>query len=1242
MRPFLRPTLTVVTAVVALALLAPCPARAEWLSLFQGSMLFDEGEWDPNIGYRAGGALAIASADFDGDGHQDIVVPNTVRGAADGVLQSGTTVSVLFHTSPSGYRPPISFWSQIYRGPSPALEVWSNYATGSQPVEVGAADINGDGRPDIVVSLSGSTPGISVLLNTGASGSARFDPPKTYPLPGAIRMMVGDVDGDGTPEVLAADAVSPATTLKTYRWSGSDLVLVGTSSVPGDALVDRMALADVTGDGIKDVVVAKWGVDCDTDTGVFVLPGTNAGTFGAALGPFPTPHEVGMVAVANVNGDAYPDVVASTLCTSEVCVFQGAPAGQLNGPLTISLPHIPRTLSVGDLDGDTKADIVTTAASYFGLVEGSVCVVKGNGNGTFSAPALAAGPVSSYSSILADINEDGRPDLVTPKTGTFNFGSEPLNHTVEILLNDGAGGFQAPSVSGLGTPHCYKQAVGDFNRDGMPDVASADAGLVMIGLGNGTGLFTGLTSFSVATPSTLITGDLDRDGKLDLLVQSGSSVEQWQGNGNGTFTFSTSYPSLTIYPRSLADMTGDGMPDLLAHDGSNMVVRAMGAGGFFLSTIVVGSPTVGNAAALSGDWNRDGLQDVAVAGANGIAVFLRTGASSFGAQSALRTGRNYSDLCAGDFNRDGVPDLAARENGTALPINRGIDVYRGTGGGSFASSVSYGTMDATGYSLNTWDANLDGIPDLITSSQVPSTRGATVDVHIGDGLGAFGLRTSYGLGAVDRYPSATPSKTDIVPADVDRDGMPDIVSGRLWTSNESVVQTLRARPPASTATLHETAYYSTISGPRDVAVGDLDRDGKLDVVVGTVDTAPGIAVHRGSGGGSIGASQPIALSNYTNFVRLADLNRDGILDIVSANKEMGAPRVSTMMGLGNLAFGPRADYFMNVGNDIEVVDFNRDGILDVVVATPDSVRVLNGTLAGGLVPALGGFPMGAGIFDVDLADLNRDGLLDIVCAKGTVLVSFSNPGGSWAAPVAVGSLAGCQDVCIADVNRDGFLDIVANQADDYFVFWGAASAPYSTYQLSTLGYPVYDMKVGPMAANGVPYLVVTSSPATLKMVDMSPNGVLTTSATYNINNTPEHFDLVDMDRDGLLDVVAIGSGNPYVTINLRGSGTVTGVEAQEAPAPRAVELDQNYPNPFNPETRIRFSLPSAKKVRLTVHDAQGRLVAVLADRQLAAGQHEVPWLGKNSEGHSVGSGVYFYRLATGDGAVRSKRMVLVK
>ena len=86
----------------------------------------------------------------------------------------------------------------------------------------------------------------------------------------------------------------------------------------------------------------------------------------------------------------------------------------------------------------------------------------------------------------------------------------------------------------------------------------------------------------------------------------------------------------------------------------------------------------------------------------------------------------------------------------------------------------------------------------------------------------------------------------------------------------------------------------------------------------------------------------------------------------------------------------------------------------------------------------------------------------------------------------------------------------------------------------------------------------------------------------------------------------------------------------------AARLGRNYPNPFNPLTTIPFALPRAALVRLTVHDLAGRLVSVLVDGALGAGEHEVRW-----EAKSTASGVYLYRLQV-DGAAGTRTMTLVR
>ncbi len=95
------------------------------------------------------------------------------------------------------------------------------------------------------------------------------------------------------------------------------------------------------------------------------------------------------------------------------------------------------------------------------------------------------------------------------------------------------------------------------------------------------------------------------------------------------------------------------------------------------------------------------------------------------------------------------------------------------------------------------------------------------------------------------------------------------------------------------------------------------------------------------------------------------------------------------------------------------------------------------------------------------------------------------------------------------------------------------------------------------------------------------------------------------------------------------------------PQQRALALYQNHPNPFNPITTIRFDLPTEQRVSLKIYALDGSLVAELTNQVLPAGRNEVVWRGRDSQGRSVGSGVYLYRLHTEDG-IRNKRMLLLK
>jgi hypothetical protein len=98
----------------------------------------------------------------------------------------------------------------------------------------------------------------------------------------------------------------------------------------------------------------------------------------------------------------------------------------------------------------------------------------------------------------------------------------------------------------------------------------------------------------------------------------------------------------------------------------------------------------------------------------------------------------------------------------------------------------------------------------------------------------------------------------------------------------------------------------------------------------------------------------------------------------------------------------------------------------------------------------------------------------------------------------------------------------------------------------------------------------------------------------------------------------------------------TNVHLPSEEVPRECALRQNFPNPFNPSTTIRYELPRASQVSLTVYDILGRQVSVLVNERRDAGVHEVKF-----DGSKVASGAYFYRLQAGD-FVSSKRMLILK
>ncbi len=149
------------------------------------------------------------------------------------------------------------------------------------------------------------------------------------------------------------------------------------------------------------------------------------------------------------------------------------------------------------------------------------------------------------------------------------------------------------------------------------------------------------------------------------------------------------------------------------------------------------------------------------------------------------------------------------------------------------------------------------------------------------------------------------------------------------------------------------------------------------------------------------------------------------------------------------------------------------------------------------------------------------------------------------------------------------------------------------------------------------------------------------SGSINASQTADieiQFDATDMSEgDYYADLLIDSNGGPRVVVPVTLHVESTGI----IDVPAALVLYGNHPNPFNPMTEIAFAMPAAGHVKVSVFDVSGRLVKVAADGEYEAGLNQVMWDGTNSAGAAVASGVYVYRLETGDELLES-RMVLLK
>jgi Bacterial Ig-like domain (group 3)/FG-GAP-like repeat len=296
-------------------------------------------------------------------------------------------------------------------------------------------------------------------------------------------------------------------------------------------------VADVNGDQIPDLLV----INCSAPTAsdycgkgpglIGVLLGNGDGTFQPVVTYRSGGSQAASLAVADLNGDGIPDIVVANQCKTSGCsavggvsILFGKKGGTFRAQKVISSDGASKVL-IGDLNGDGKPDLVIpTGGNNSGAAQ--VEVLLGNGDGTFQPGTFyyAPGILSPVDAVLADLNRDGKLDIV------ISGGTAQTKNKVTVLLGNGDGTFRTGTAFSPGGTFMVHSAVADITGDGKPDIVSAACtaqcvnadGTLQLRVGQGNGLFPNFLTFDTGSlgATGVAIGDLNGDLKPDVAVIS--------------------------------------------------------------------------------------------------------------------------------------------------------------------------------------------------------------------------------------------------------------------------------------------------------------------------------------------------------------------------------------------------------------------------------------------------------------------------------------------------------------------------------------------------------------------------------------------------------------------------------------------------------------------------------------------------------------------------------------------------
>jgi hypothetical protein len=691
------------------------------------------------------------------------------------------------------------------QGPQPFLAVPGFDPSAGDSSNLTMCDVNGDGLADAVMpGPSFNTPSLSVML--GKSNGELAPAAITYGL-SAGPMACGDVNGDGTPDIVTATLdANNSPIISVLLNDGKGNFTQGPTAPFTGIYPTSLTVVDVDGDGKPDLLFAVQGA-------LYFMRNLGGGMLAPPLTIATPAGDNTYFSVADFNGDGRPDVVYasgnSNTGVDQIHLLLNQGGGSFTDTVPPGISGEGGYFAVADFNGDGHMDIaVEPEAPYTSLASVSVVTYFGQGNGTFvkgPTTLIEQNAFQTFHLVAGDFDGDGMPDLAGANGAT-----EPAH--VVILWGDGSGNFVTQPVNG---PMGFSLSAGDVNGDGIADVVVPDRfGIISVALGRKDRNIPSLLSFTPNVPDPLAIGDVAGNHKLDLFSPGydpgENGINPPQGNvymnqGNGQFVASGLTPTQGLL---LADMDGDGLADLVGTDGQSniMIWKGTGDPNFGSAPVMIPAPlsSTGYFPIIIADMDGDGRPDIVMENV----ILYNQGNLTFVAVPIQFPYPN-SPFVVGDFNHDGIMDIAM-----------GAWTLLGQPNRTF-KSVSNNLGLTNGNFAVVGDLNHDGFPDIVSGG-----NSYPIVVWYGNGDGTFYEQSVLNVGPADFSQS-------LAVADVNGDGRPDIVAC-LFLSSQCAVYTNDGQGG------FQRSYFASGATSVELLAADFNGDGKIGLAINNyaVDFAP--------------------------------------------------------------------------------------------------------------------------------------------------------------------------------------------------------------------------------------------------------------------------------------------------------------------------------------------------------------------------------------------------------------------